>query len=78
MFDRIRLQKERTDSIVLDYIAKHKEPCDLIGFSRRIGVGRLYSSLKRLRRQGLIDSVEGDAIVGGACNQLYFVKEVAE
>jgi DNA-binding PadR family transcriptional regulator len=69
---------ERIDRIVLAYIAKHKEPCDLIGFSRRIGVGRLYSSLKRLRRQGLIDSVAGEQIAGGACNQLYFVKEVAE
>ena len=68
--------KERIDRIVLKYIAKHDEPCDLIGLSRRIGVGRLYLSLKRLRKKGLIDSVEGYEIAGGAHQQLYFVKEV--
>ena len=68
--------KERIDRIVLAYIAKHKEPCDLIGLSRRIGVGRLYLSLKRLRKKGLIDSVNGYEIAGSAHQQLYFVKEV--
>lgn len=69
-------QKERIDRIVLKYITKQAEPCSVIGLGNRIGVGRLYKSLVRLRRQGLIASIPGEQIAGGACDQLYFVKEV--
>jgi hypothetical protein len=34
------------------------------------------ASLLRLRQQGLIDSIPGEQIAGGAKRQLYFVKEV--
>lgn len=67
--------KERIDRIVLKYISRHPK-CSLLSLGNRIGVGQLCRSLVRLRRQGLIDSIPGEKIAGGACVQLYFVKEV--
>jgi predicted transcriptional regulator len=65
------------DQVILNYIKRHSEPCDVTKIvGSDISLGRLYMSLKRLRRQGLIDSIEGDAIAGGARYQYYFVKEV--
>ena len=74
MFKKWRQNRENQDQLVLRYI-KENQHSELFPLGNQIGVGRLYSSLVRLRRQGLIDSVEGEQIAGGACRQLYFVKE---
>jgi DNA-binding PadR family transcriptional regulator len=42
----------------------------------KIGIGTLYSTLKQLRAKGLIYSLPGEAIAGGARKQYYFAKEV--
>ena len=76
MFSRWRQKREQTDNIVFGYIASYNQPCSVLKLDKRIGANRLYKSLVRLRHKGLIDSVPGDAIAGGACEQLYFVKEV--
>lgn len=40
-----------------------------------ISLGSLYSTLKRLRKKGYVDSVEGDALGGGAKRQYYHLTE---
>lgn len=75
---KLLLASAKDEQIVFNYIRRHNEPCDpteLIGSD--MSLHRLAMALKRIRRQGLIDSVAvGKPIAGGARKQLYFVKEV--
>jgi hypothetical protein len=74
---KLLLASAKDKQIVFNYIRRHNEPCDpteLIGSD--MSLHRLAMALKRLRRQGLIDSIPGKPISGGARKQLYFVKEV--
>ena len=48
------------------------------GENETVSHGTLYSTLKRLRQKGWIDSYEGDALGGGAKRQYYFLTKDGE
>lgn len=45
------------------------------GGSEQVSTGTLYSTLKKLKRKGWIDSFEGDALGGGAKRVYYFLTD---
>lgn len=67
-------EKDNQDRLVLDFITSSEQPCDVRGvLESGINLNQLYFSLKRLRRQGLIDSVSSSDSL-----PLYFVKQPLE
>lgn len=75
MLKKWRQKRSQNEALVLDYLTINS---DVIPLGQQIGVGTLYSTLIRLRRKGLIHSLPGEAIAGGARRQLYFVKQPLE
>lgn len=73
MFKQWRQKRSQNESLVLDYLTTNS---DVIPLGNQIGIGTLYSTLKRLRRKGLIYSLPGEAIAGGARKQLYFISQL--
>ena len=48
------------------------------GHSEQVSTGTLYSTLKKLKRKGWVNSYEGDALGGGAKRVYYFLTNEGE